>query len=81
MSFRFPTHIIAGLGLVTSALGQTDKPAIPLVVEAPRVPAIGIELTGDVRTQLRKQTDALGLAIDALTRLQMPAGVDIAIKL
>ncbi len=68
MSSRFPTYIIAGLGLVTSALGQTDKPAIPLVVEAPRVPAIGIELTGDVRTQLRKQTDALGLAIDALTR-------------
>jgi len=68
MSSRFPTHIIAGLGLVTSALGQTDKPAIPLVVEAPRVPAIGIELTGDVRTQLRKQTDALGLVIDALTR-------------
>jgi len=68
MSFRFPTHIIAGLGLVTSALGQADKPAIPLVVETPRVPAIGIELPDDAYAQLRKRTDALAQAIDALAK-------------
>ena len=68
MTFRFPTHIIARLGLVTAALGQTVEPAKPLVATTPRVPAIGIELDENVRTQLREQTDALGEAIQALAK-------------
>ena len=62
MTFRFPTQIIARLGLVTAALGQAVEPAKPLVATTPRVPAIGIELDQNVRTQLREQTDALGQA-------------------
>jgi len=68
MTFRFPTKIIARLGLVTATLGQAVEPAKPLVATTPRVPAIGIELDENVRTQLRERTDALGEAIQALAK-------------
>ena len=63
---RIPASIIVALGLAITALGQANEPTKPLVAKTPRVPAIGIELAADVRTQLREQTDALGQRIDAL---------------
>ena len=65
---RIPASIIVALGLAATALGQANEPAKPLVAKTPRVPAIGIEVAADVRTQLREQTDALGQEIDALAR-------------
>ena len=66
---RVPLHRkILALGLAAAALGQADEPAKPLVATTPRVPAVGIELPDDARTQLRAHTDALGQAIDALAR-------------
>ena len=65
---RIPASIIVALGLAAAALGQADEPAKPLVAKTPRVPAPGIELPGDVHTQLRAHTNALGQAIDALAK-------------
>ncbi len=59
---------ILAFGLAAAALGQANEPAKPLVATTPRVPAVGIELPGDARAQLRERTDALGQAIDALAR-------------
>lgn len=53
-------------GLAASALGQAETTPSPLVAESPRVPAVGIEIPDDTRQSLRKQTDALGQAIDQL---------------
>ena len=68
ITHSIPASIIMALGLAAAALGQTDEPAKPLVATTPRVPAVGIELPDDARTQLRAHTDALGQAIDALAR-------------
>jgi len=68
ITFRFALHIIARVGLATTALGQSDEPAKPFVATTPRVPAIGIELDENVHTQLREQTDALGQSIQALVK-------------
>ena len=68
ITHRIPASIIVALGLAAAALGLADEPAKPLVAKTPRVPAPGIELPGNVRSQLRAHTDALGQAIDALAR-------------
>ena len=66
MFSRIPSYIIAGLGLATTSIDETNDPAKTLVTMTPRVPAIGIELAENVDTHLRKKTDALGQAIQAL---------------
>jgi hypothetical protein len=68
MFSRIPSYIIAGLGLATTSLDETNDPAKTLVTMTPRVPAIGIELAENVDTHLRKKTDALGQAIQALAK-------------
>ncbi|HJO53761.1 MAG TPA: hypothetical protein QF373_04635, partial [Verrucomicrobiota bacterium] len=52
ITHRIPVSIIMALGLAAAALGQADKPARPLAATTPRVPAFGIELPDDARTQL-----------------------------